>query len=334
MSGTPPRDPLRSWLDARYPGATIDALAGDASTRRFFRLHPAAGPTLVVMDYGGPTGGETDDLRMGGIFLEAGLPVARPCEFDPEVGCLVTTDLGDRSLEAAVQELGPPDPRTPAPLLLEAVELAAAISARGTPVLARSARASGPALDASRFRFEMDFFLEHFVQGLRGAAVPAGLRDALHALAERAAQQGPRVLCHRDFHSRNLMVLADGGLGMVDIQDARWGPDSYDLASLLRDAYIEVPEGWIEPLTDRFLGALDEPPDRDAFLRRFHEVAVERMIKALGSFGYLTRAKATDRYRPSIPPTLARLGRVLPRSATTAPIGEILERSGLLDGAA
>ena len=93
----------------------------------------------------------------------------------------------------------------------------------------------------------MEFFLEHFADRFTELKIDSRLPAALTRLADRAAEAPHRVLCHRDFHSRNLMVTEDGSLAMVDIQDARWGPDSYDLASLLRDAYVDIPEHWIDP---------------------------------------------------------------------------------------
>jgi aminoglycoside/choline kinase family phosphotransferase len=177
----------------------------------------------------------------------------------------------------------------------------------------------------------MDFFLEHFVVGLRGLAdPPRGLRDELYALADRAAATPSRVLCHRDLHSRNLMVLEDGTLAMVDIQDARWGPDSYDLASILRDAYIDIDDRWLEPLTAKYLETLTDPPEASAFRRRLDIVAAQRMIKALGSFGFLTVVKRMDRYLDAVPRTLARLEGLLPSIQETRPLYAALTRSGML----
>jgi aminoglycoside/choline kinase family phosphotransferase len=215
--------------------------------------------------------------------------------------------------------------------MVQAVELAAGVARSGTAALAASERATGPALDAERFRFEMDFFLEHYAEGLRGLSKPTTeLREELYGLADRAATTPTRVLCHRDLHSRNLMILDDGSLAMVDIQDARWGPDSYDLASLLRDAYVEIDERWLEPLIEGYLRALADSPEPRAFRRRLDIVAAQRMIKALGSFGYLTVVKRMNRYLDAIPRTVARLERLLPFLDETRPLHTALTRSGLL----
>ncbi len=147
----------------------------------------------------------------------------------------------------------------------------------------------------------------------------------MHELAEVAAVAPRRVLCHRDFHSRNLLVQPDGRLAMVDIQDARWGPDSYDLASLLRDAYVDPDDDWVEPLIDLYLEALPRPPERTAFLRRFEVVGAQRMLKALGTFGYQIAVRGNERYRDAIPRTVARLRKVL-RGPDSPP--ELLARLG------
>ena len=91
-------------------------------------------------------------------------------------------------------------------------------------------------MDSDRFRFEMGFSLEHFAAGHLGLTPSATLRTELESLADAAAEAMPRVLCHRDYHSRNLMVLDSGELAMVDLQDAQWGAEGYDLASLMFDA--------------------------------------------------------------------------------------------------
>ena len=326
-----PRPEVQSFVERRFPGAAVERLAGDASYRIFYRVRPTRGQTVVLMDYTTPFDEETDDIRLGRVFRRAGLRVAELLHSAPEIGLLVLEDLGQTSLEKVLTGAErEEDPRPPA-ALAQAVELAARVAREGTPVLDASERGAGPALDADRFRFEMDFFLEHFALGLRGLADPPGeLRDELHALADRAATTPTRVLCHRDFHSRNLMVLEDGALAMVDIQDARWGPDSYDLASILRDAYVKIDDRWLDPLMDKYLGALADRPDRQAFRRRLDIVAAQRMIKALGSFGYLTVVKRMDRYLDAIPRTLARLERLLPSRDETRLLHAALTRSGLL----
>jgi hypothetical protein len=167
----------------------------------------------------------------------------------------------------------------------------------------------------------MRFFLEHYVGSFLGRSQSVGLREAVETLALKAAVH-PRVLCHRDYHSRNIMVREDGSLAMVDIQDARWGPDTYDLASLLCDAYVDLGDREAAELFDIYLQHLPGSPDAPGLRQRFELVATQRMIKALGTFGYQIAVLGRERYRSAIPRTLERLSRSL--------LGEVLLREGLL----
>jgi aminoglycoside/choline kinase family phosphotransferase len=281
----------------------------------------------VLVDYGLPFDGETDDVRLARIFRDADLRIAEIREVCGPAGCLLVEDLGDLRLESAMRQTGD---AAGLGLLERVVTLAAQVATRGTPGLAASVRRDGPALDAERFHFEMDFFVEHYVRGLRGLdPEPAGLREALRALADGAADTPRSVLCHRDFHSRNLMLLPDGGVAMVDIQDARWGPDSYDLASILRDGYIEIEEAWHDPLIKMYTSALEAPPV-EGFRERLDRVSAQRMLKALGTFGYQATVRNDARYLEPIPRTLGRLDNLLSAVAELQPLHEILAKGDLL----
>jgi len=306
------RPELARYLQQTFPGVRVDPIAGDASVRRFYRLIAHSGRTCVLMDYGGPFDGETDDARLARVFEAADLRVAQILACVGDVGCVLLEDLGDTTLESVlVDDRGQARPGARG-RIEQAVRLAALVAERGSVALSRSPRRERPSLNAERFLFEMDYFLENYVKGLLGrTAVPDALRGELHDLAERAASTPRRVLCHRDFHSRNLMVLGDGSLAMVDIQDARWGPDTYDLASLLRDAYVEIEEEVVEPMIAVYLATLSEPPAAVPFTERFHVVANQRMIKALGTFGYQIQVMGRERYRPAAARTIERLRRAL-----------------------
>jgi N-acetylmuramate 1-kinase len=111
------------------------------------------------------------------------------------------------------------------------------------------------------------------------------------------------VLCHRDYHSRNLM-LKEGTLYMIDFQDARMGPDTYDLASLLRDSYIDFTDDEVEELIAFFLAIKGERETSAEFRRRFDLMALQRNLKALGTFGFQTTSRANPVYIQYIPRTL------------------------------
>ncbi len=113
----------------------------------------------------------------------------------------------------------------------------------------------------------------------------------------------PRVLCHRDYHSRNLMYHQER-LYIIDFQDARMGPDTYDLVSLLRDSYVDLPEQTVSELLAYFLALKGVTGQEQAFRDRFDVMALQRNLKALGTFGYQTTARRNPVYIQYIPRTL------------------------------
>ena len=141
----------------------------------------------------------------------------------------------------------------------------------------------------------------------------AEIRDEFRKISELLAGQ-PRVLVHRDYHSRNLMVAGER-LGMIDFQDALMGPATYDLASLLRDAYIALDEALIDRLIDYYLDQLQEGrqlwTNREAFRRLFDLTSIQRNLKAAGRFVYIDRVKGNPKFLADIPRTLGYVRRNL-----------------------
>lgn len=271
-----------------------------------------------MMDYGAPFSGKSDDQKLTAIFRNAGLPVPEILDAAPDPGCLLLEDLGDRMLEDELQTANE-EGETPK-LLLDAAELAGKIARDGSAALSESSRADGPALDAERFRFEMEFFADNFVEKHRKIGGDhATLRALLWKLADEAAQTPSSVMCHRDYHCRNIMVRPAGSLVLIDLQDARWGPDTYDLVSLIFDAYAYLAVEWIEPLILRYLETVGVRDD-SLVRHRIHRVGAQRMIKALGTFGYQIEVVKNMRYTVAIQRTLARLDRLLASDEETLPI--------------
>jgi aminoglycoside/choline kinase family phosphotransferase len=137
------------------------------------------------------------------------------------------------------------------------------------------------------------------------------------------------VLCHRDYHSRNLM-LHEGLLHIIDFQDTRMGPDTYDLVSLLRDSYVDFTEQQVEELIAFFLALRGSPDRRSAqeesreYRRRFDLMALQRNLKALGTFGFQTTSRANTVYIQYIPRTLTYARGNLERYPRFARLREIL----------
>ena len=145
------------------------------------------------------------------------------------------------------------------------------------------------------------------------------------AIAGELASEA-RVLCHRDYHSRNLMQHA-GRLYVIDFQDARMGPDTYDLVSLLRDSYIDIPDDQVDGLIEHYL-ALRKTAE-DGFRDRFDVMSVQRNIKALGTFGYQTTTRNNPVYIQYIPRTLRYLRQNLQKHGRFARLSRATRGQGL-----
>jgi N-acetylmuramate 1-kinase len=235
--------------------------------------------------------------------LEAvGVPVPKIEGVFPEHGAVLLEDLGDTTLQMALDR-NPSIDRTA--LYQEAIQIIALLQERGTRDLPSGAFARQSALDEAKFLWELEHFYEHFVLGYRQAR-PATEEKLLFSSFFRwlaaSLDSVPRTLCHRDFQSRNLM-LTPGGLRVIDYQDARMGPASYDLASLLRDSSLDLEEAFREEGIRYFLSRRRELPPEE-FREEFGRQALQRNIKDLGTFGRQVHLLGNEGYRQYIPRTV------------------------------
>jgi hypothetical protein len=230
------------------------------------------------------------------------VPVPRILGHSNALGIIALQDLGDVTLQA---HLGAATRAEHAALYRQAVTFISTIQQRGKELASSAYVPYGIAFDVEKLTWELQFFTKHFLEAYRGAALTAAAREALAAeyavIVEELATE-PRVLCHRDYHSRNLM-LHEGSLHIIDFQDARMGPDTYDLVSLLRDSYVDLTEPQVEELIAFFL-ALQRTSDEQEFRRRFDLMALQRNLKALGTFGFQTTSRVNTVYIQYIPRTL------------------------------
>jgi aminoglycoside/choline kinase family phosphotransferase len=282
-------------------------LTGDASDRRYFRIIPRDGPSIVLALHAGPIEFATLPFAsVSELFQLFPLPVPGIIGHSNALGILALQDLGDVTLQA---HLGAASAAEHAALYRQAVAFIDVLQRRGAELDGDRYTPYRIAFDVEKLTWELEFFVKHFVEGYRGVVLSAVERAALShewkaIVAELAAET--RVLCHRDYHSRNLM-LRDGSLYIIDFQDARMGPDTYDLASLLRDSYVDIAERELDELIAYFLALKQRDnaglPD-DEFRRRFDLMALQRNLKALGTFGYQTMTRRNTVYIQYMPRTL------------------------------
>ncbi len=317
---------LEQFLRAHFPeGTRLDRLKGDASTRRFFRVAPPDRPPLILMLYPDPFDWESFPLRGNHEHLvSVGVPVPRLERVFPEKGILLLEDLGDITLQAALLTDPALDRRA---LYREAIDIIVLLQGKGTRDLPEGAVARGWALDEARFLWELDHFYKHFVHGYRRARPDASEESLFRGFfgwLSLSLDRTDRVLCHRDFQSRNLMLTA-GGLRVIDYQDARMGPASYDLASLLRDSSLDIESGIREEGIRYFLSRR-RGLAREEFMEEFERMALQRNIKDLGTFGYQVHHAGNREYEQYIPRTLAMVRAALLRRRIYHDVFQLFEK--------
>ena len=318
-------------LDAA--GTKVVPLTGDASDRRYFRVIGPEGPSIVLALHAEPIDfASLPFANVAGLLRQLPLPVPALLGHSDPLGILALEDLGDVTLQA---HLGAASANEHAALYRQAVAFIELLQRRGAEVDPDGYTPYRVVFDVEKLTWELDFFVKHFAQGYRGAAISPAERAALGAecasIVDELASE-PRVLCHRDYHSRNLMLYA-GSLYIIDFQDARMGPDTYDLVSLLRDSYVDIADRDVDELIAYFLalkGRSGSAADSDRasveFRRRFDLMAVQRNLKALGTFGYQTITRQNPVYIQYMPRTLRHVRTNLQKYPRFARLQELLAR--------
>jgi hypothetical protein len=316
---------LEGWL-SRELGLHVRAIepaSSDASFRRYFRVM-CDRHTYIVMD--APPGKEDvrPYLRVTGLLEPLAVHVPHVYEADVDRGLLLLEDLGGTHYLARLAGGG--DAQR---LYGDALETLARIQLRGA-----EAAKQLPAYDRGPLLREMALMPEWFLGRHLAIELPAGERRMLEAAFEfliREALAQPQVLVHRDYHSRNLMVVAEGNPGVLDFQDAVRGPVGYDLVSLLKDCYISWPRervtGWVSGYRER-LKCEGGPVGADAaeFLRWFDLIGVQRHLKVLGIFARLWYRDGKSGYLRDLPLTLQYVRDTCRRYAQLGELSELLER--------
>jgi aminoglycoside/choline kinase family phosphotransferase len=324
-------DQFLSQTGLAQQGAKVVPLTGDASDRRYVRILLRDAPSQVLAVY--PQAFDVEQLPFANVArLMAAMPVPVPAILghSNELGILALEDLGDVTLQA---HLGAATRADHAALYRQAVTLIAKMQQRGRDLTSDHYLPYGIAFDVEKLSWELQFFVKHFLEAYRGAVLTPAGREALGVELLRVAEElaaEPRVFCHRDYHSRNLMLHA-GQLYIIDFQDARMGPDTYDLVSLLRDSYMDFSEREVDELIAFFLALRGVGADRSAagteagqFRSRFDLMALQRNLKALGTFGFQTTSRGNTVYIQYMPRTLSYVRNNMERDSRFWRLREIL----------
>lgn len=317
--------PFTAELDQCVP------LAGDASNRRYYRLHlsKAPIPSLILMQLADPEGFKASEEAVSGSEVDVTeLPFINILKhlqrsdvqvpvlyfYDEPGGLLYLEDFGDVTLARACRESSPGRVEQ---LYRQAIDQLVRLHLQSSHASTVPCVAFTRSFDVPLYMWEFDHFLEYGIVARRGRPMCSGdyvpVREEFQKMAGWLTAQ-PQVFSHRDYHSRNLMVDGER-VGVIDFQDALMGPVTYDLASLLRDSYIALDEALIDRLIARYVEGmrqqlslpqqtamlLHDPP---AFRRLFDFTSIQRNLKAAGRFVYIDREKGNPSFLASIPRTL------------------------------
>jgi len=271
----------------------IIALTPDASTRKYFRV-PWKKRTAVAAVYPEQFDPEVHPyLDVTRLFLATGIPVPETYAVDGSTGIIIQEDLGDRQLCRVYESL----PEEECEEYKErAISLIAQIQRATERAYEMRSIASRLAFDEAKLSWELDFFFEHYFGSLRHETLKHGEEAELRAeLRDVAAELAAcsRVLCHRDYHAANLIIDPQNNLRIIDHQDARMGPASYDLVSLLLDRVTTLPShAEVRMRRLHFLAQREQcglpAIDPDEFAREFRLMTVQRCLKAAGTFSCQT----------------------------------------------
>ncbi|MDA8224711.1 MAG: phosphotransferase [Betaproteobacteria bacterium] len=304
-----------------FPGlvSELTGVGADASFRRYFRVHLSNGEHYIVMDAPPQHEDCLPFIRVAELFAGAGVRVPRVLERDVAQGFLLLTDFGDTTYLSALNA------ETADALYLAAIDALVRIQAASRADML-------PVYDRALLERELQLFPDWYLARHLGVEPDEGQLRRLHLvfarLLDNALTQSP-VYVHRDYHSRNLMVVEDGP-GILDFQDAVYGPITYDLVSLFKDAYIGWEEERVLDWTIRYWerarrAGLPVPADFAAFYRDFEWMGVQRHLKVLGIFSRLCHRDGKPGYLADMPRVLEHVRKTVLRYSELAPLAGLLD---------
>jgi aminoglycoside/choline kinase family phosphotransferase len=282
-------------------GATLRPASADASFRRYFRIDAAAG-SRIIMDAPPDKENCKPFVKVAELMQSAGLNVPKILDWDEAQGFMLLSDLGG---ETMMQVIDPDRPVANLPLYLSAVDALVSWQKASRPEVL-------PPYDTTLLRRELELFPEWYLGRHRGVAVEGKIRETLDktfALIIERNLAWPAVYVHRDFMPRNLMIPSDTQeprLGVLDFQDAVYGPITYDIASLMRDAFLSWDEDFVLDVTIRYwqqarAAGLPVGDDFGEFYKGVEWMGLQRHLKVAGIFARLTLRDGKERYLADAP---------------------------------
>lgn len=308
-------------------------LAGDASTRKYYRIvHGEESWVLMKWDPFNPE--EYPFLSVLNHFFKNGVQVPKVIGMAPNEGLVLLEDLGDLTLERRFWE----NQNQETVIFFYKMALDQIIKIHGQATQNKSnCTAFKIEFDAEKLLWELNYGQDNLILGVLNAQLSNQSKTELQNIfldISQTLHQEPKVICHRDYHSRNLMIKLDK-MFVIDFQDARMGPIQYDLVSLFKDSYVDLEEGTVAQLMDYYL--LQTKPflpknfSREHFNRIYEIQSLQRCFKACGSFASFYHQRGDKRYLKYLTPTLKRVIKGLNQFPQYKLFSDILLDSGALE---
>ena len=324
-------DALLDHTAARFPKffrdrIRIEPLEKGGSDRKYYRIAVCGEGSLILVKYGNQRDENRHYCEIAAFLDSLGVRVPSIFHHDTEEGLIWMEDLGGADLWQFRNE---PWPVRQA-LYRSALEQVVRLHTRGHLVTGSTVPRFQIAFDAELYRWEQNYFFENCAGryfGIAPATMDAGGdRDRLHEIAEQLSAL-PRVLVHRDFQSQNIMILKEQAC-LIDFQGMRPGLGQYDLASLLYDPYVTLTAAERESLFDYAIAlyAQEGAPVGGDFRELCDLCAMQRLMQALGAYGFLGLVKAHPHFLAHIPPALASLREIAARIPGLDHFRDLLER--------
>lgn len=304
--------------------STVRLASADASFRRYFRVDASdGGPSRIVMDAPPAQENSTPFVRVAKLMTEAGVIAPHVLEWDETNGFLLLDDLG---VQTMLDVIDPSRPDAARPLYAQAIDAL---------ILWQKASRPGvlPPYDRALLERELSLFPEWYIKRYRGLPVEGKLNERLERsfkLIVESNLSSPCVYVHRDFMPRNLMVTGGTALGVLDFQDAVHGPITYDIASLMRDAFLSWDEDFVLDVTVRYWEQARKaglPVDEDfgAFYRAVEWMGLQRHLKVAGIFARLTLRDGKPKYLADTPRFIAYIRATASRYAELTPLLRVID---------
>lgn len=322
-TSTPRLQQIDNWLREQLPSTqfTIEVASSDASFRRYFRIK-VEGISYILMDAPPEKEDTTAFVTIASFLYKQGINVPEIIAKDSVKGFLLLTDFGS---QAYLDKLNSES--------VDTLYHASIDSLIDIQLIAPSSFEL-PFYDKSLLKQEMELFPRWFLDEHLAISSPDFLPSTFDVLIKNALEQ-PQVIVHRDYHSRNLMVTSEKSPGIIDFQDAVIGPITYDLASLLRDCYIEWPDEKLAEWLQYYLSRAQENGllteiSIERFTRWFDLMGLQRHIKVLGIFCRLNYRDNKANYINDLPLTLKYVQRVSAKYPEFSELNEFVMQPTLI----